>query len=314
MQRSLDPTSMNRPPHLDEILKEAKKRDWPDLESLNRWIQAQFESYNQRPQAELGGLSPVQVEQLLAGDWESHGPLQFSSSLSPADLRHASFPNNARVFLAALDAEGPVKATATNKNLPRKFIGAMVERMTWDDDYIDKVRYDNKVIDELDLYILHILRVVLQVSGLIKFRSGKFSITAAGKRLIPEERAVERYAHLFRSYFREFNITYADGIETDNPPLQHTMAVTLYRFSREKNPWRRAEGWAERLLLKEVLDQPDDYTGKNAAYAQFELRVLEPLKWFGLVECRTVPGEQPWRADREYRKSPLFDRVLEFHF
>ena len=42
----------------------------------------------------------------------------------------------------------------------------------------------------------------------------------------------------------------------------------------------------------------------------FVLRLLRPLRWFGLVECR---GEDATRRGHGmWRKTPLFDRFVEF--
>ncbi len=40
------------------------------------------------------------------------------------------------------------------------------------------------------------------------------------------------------------------------------------------------------------------------------LRLLQPLRWFGLVECR---GEDATLTDHgEWRKTPMFDRFVQF--
>ena len=42
----------------------------------------------------------------------------------------------------------------------------------------------------------------------------------------------------------------------------------------------------------------------------FVLRLLRPLRWFGLVECR---GEDATRTGHgEWRKTALFDRFVQF--
>ena len=49
---------------------------------------------------------------------------------------------------------------------------------------------------------------------------------------------------------------------------------------------------------------------KRIGAAHFVLRVLRPLRCFGLVECR---GEDATRTGHgEWRKAPLFDRFVQF--
>ena len=57
---------------------------------------------------------------------------------------------------------------------------------------------------------------------------------------------------------------------------------------------------------------PDEAVSRNqdwVAPVLFAWRVLRPLWWFGLVECREV-GED--LEDASWRKSALFDRFLRF--
>ena len=46
------------------------------------------------------------------------------------------------------------------------------------------------------------------------------------------------------------------------------------------------------------------------APALFVLRVLRPLRWFGLVESRDEDATRRGRG--KWRKTPLFDRFLAF--
>jgi hypothetical protein len=43
-----------------------------------------------------------------------------------------------------------------------------------------------------------------------------------------------------------------------------------------------------------------------------EARILRPLTWFGLLECRAETGSAPVEGHL-YRKTPLFDRFLKFN-
>ena len=67
----------------------------------------------------------------------------------------------------------------------------------------------------------------------------------------------------------------------------------------------------ETLMRLSVL--PDEAVLRNpdwVARALFVLRVLRPLRWFGLVECRGDHAGD--RGSGMWRKTPLFDRFLRF--
>ena len=66
-----------------------------------------------------------------------------------------------------------------------------------------------------------------------------------------------------------------------------------------------AGGGLRPLPDEAVLGNPD-----WVAPVLFVLRLLRPLRWFGLVECR---GEDAMRRGHGmWRKTPLFDRLVQF--
>jgi hypothetical protein len=298
---------------LDDLFREARSRTWESPDELNAWLAKKTQAYNTRPQRDLAGLSPEQAHRLFQGNWIDQGPLRLNTTLSTSDLRGARFLANARILLTTLEQDGPTKATAASKNFNRTFVRKMIDRLAWDERYLEFVLQYNKVIDEPDMYPLHVLRIVLKLGGLIKLRSGKFSITEKGRKLLPDDQIGALYVHLVTTLFRSFNLAYLDGYP-DNPALQHTLPMTLYRLRREGSTWRRPEELADRVLMDAAFDQPEDYPREMPAYGQFETRVLGPLEGFGLVEKRELQSDDWFRTKSEYRKSRLFDRAIQFAF
>ena len=292
---------------------EAGSRDWGSLEELNTWLAQKTRTYNRTPQEQLSGLSPEQAARLFADDWGGDGPLRLNEFLALSDLRDVRFLFNARVVLSTLESEGPAKATATTKSFPRKFVDSVIDRMAWDEGRLENVKEFNKVIDEQDVFPLHMQRIILKLSGLIKMRSGKLSTTQRGKGYLPEKRAGELYALLFRTYFRSFNLAYLDRLE-QNAAMQQTMAMTLYRLGRTTRSWKRPETLADEILMEEAFDQPSNYRGENMAYDQFETRILWPLEAFGLVEKREMGKPNRLLPRYEYRVGGLFNRFVRFDF
>ena len=58
------------PPGIQAIYSEMASRHFRPLEEVNAFLQRRMDEYNAAPQAELGGLSPVQMYDLLSGDWK----------------------------------------------------------------------------------------------------------------------------------------------------------------------------------------------------------------------------------------------------
>lgn len=290
---------------------EALGREPESLEELHAAVGARTDAYNRRPQDELGGLSPLQVQRLLQSDWTSpDGALTLDETLPLEALAGARQLLNARIFLAALQNAGGTRATAAG-NLNRKFVGEMVEAMKWPRGFVDELHRYNKVVNEHDASPLHTLRVLLDLAGLIKRRKGAFTITRRGEELLAEERAGALFAHLFRVQFREMNLAYLDRAPEAHG-FQQTIAFSLYSFGRVGGEWSKPEGLAPRVILSAVRAEipPDEYVDRAALI--LETRLLRPLERFGLAETREVPGRHPRVPDHEYRKTPLFDRFLRF--
>ncbi len=100
---------------------------------------------------------------------------------------------NARQFLSMMGESG-IPTTAKG-NLSRAFVLAMNERMRFS-------AYDG------DIWPLHVLRVVLTVGGVIRKYRGRFLVTKRGAKLAADERTGALQAHLVRTFFGTFNLSY----------------------------------------------------------------------------------------------------------
>lgn len=279
-------------------------------------------AHNTRPQAELCGLSPEEVQRLIMADWGTPGGVvETNAELSLEDLSGTRYLANARVFLAALEEEGGTRATQAG-NLNRAFVERMLEEGRFRNEIFPIVMEYRKVVNEGDVLPLHELRVVLVQAGLAKKRTGTFSLTARGAELLAEEAAGALYERLFLTYFRRFNLAYLDGYP-EAPEFQHALAVTLHRFG-EIGDWLSPKRVVSEAVLPVVRRSvPLDADRYDSLPGLVRRRLLDPLVDFGLAEARTAErpeevAEFPeWAANfpselRMYRKSALFDRFLTF--
>lgn len=65
---------------IGEILGDAQLGSFRTMAEAQREIEARIRDYNARPQADLGGLSPRQMTELLAGDWSTTGAFRLKRS------------------------------------------------------------------------------------------------------------------------------------------------------------------------------------------------------------------------------------------
>lgn len=307
-------SSRGLPPGLrDEVERLIARRDFADLDALNAELAALSHAYNRKPQAELDGLSPWQVARLIYGGWDSpDNAIALNRGIPFPELKESRFLKNTRVLLNALQQSDGTKATSAG-NLNRKFIGEMLDLMEWPAGYLKELRQYNKVVNEEDVWSLHINRVVAQQAGLIRKTRGAFLLTKKGGELCGESCAGELFALLFHAYFRKFNLAHLDRVP-ECPGIQQTIGYSLYVLHQRAGEWQVIEALAPRLYLPAVSRQiPVSPYGLEFDVFLARTRIIEPLENFGLIQCQYSKEKPVFHPEiTRVRKSPLYDQFLRF--
>jgi hypothetical protein len=252
------------------------------------------------------------LKSLYDANWEDPCcTIRIGNGIRAEELAGAEIFHNARIFLHALLEEGGAPVTATG-NLTRAFVGRMFDRLRLDSKYREITRSVCKVINEQDLWVLHEVRLLAEYGKLLARRNQRFTITKLGRELLSDERAGEFFRRLFLTYFRKLDLCYVVNVR-EQPAIQATLAITLWRLEQVAENWRPVKGLAAQVLPPRVLaqivagqqsefDTPDFFV---SAY------VLGPLRDFGLLERER---ESEWRLGEEdsVRVTPLFRRFIRF--
>ena len=135
------------------------------------------------------------------------------------------------------------------------------------------------------------------MDSLLIRKHGRLRVGGTGRR-------VQR--NFFRNCFWQVSLDLFGEPECGSWP-QSQIGLALWSLSTTGDRWQNTET----LMRLSVL--PDEAVLRNpdwVATVLFVLRLLRPLRWFGLVECR---GEDATRTGHgEWRRSPLFDRFVQF--
>jgi hypothetical protein len=250
---------------------------------------------------------------LLVADWESPtGPMAFSPNLALIDLADATFFQNTRLLLAALAAKQGTPATATG-NLTRAFVGSLFDRVILSAANRDSIRHVCKVVNEHDVWPLHLARVVAECARLVARRNKRFQLTRAGKELLPDDQAGALYRRLFLAYFRKFDLHY-DFHLRDVPGIQQTLAVILWRLDSVAGDWTPVCGLASQILLPGVFKEL--HAAMVSPYDKEEWilggYVLEPLFDIGLLERKRRSEWTLVTKDDEIRTTALWRKFIHF--
>jgi hypothetical protein len=186
----------------------------------------------------------------------------------------------------------------------------MLDRMTWPDGYLEHLHAVHKVINEQDVFPLHIIRIILDLSGLLVLKNGVFSASNKGKQLLREDRAGVLYHALFKAHFQLMNLDYLDRMPS-MPGFQDTIPYSLFMLSKIGAGWKRTNDLARELLLPPVKAEMEN-TGFEVHWF-LSNRLFRPLQDFGLLEHRDLLDQQKRPGLDLVRKTTLFDSFVSFH-
>ena len=214
---------------------------------------------------------------------------------------------NARLLLSELRDCGGVKLTERGF-LNRKFVMQVGGKLEWPDLDWRGICSISKAVREEEVTPLWFLHGVLKLSGLAYVRRGVLNVGKRSSELMAPKRAGTLQATLFRTAWCDFNLA---GLSRSHlaERLRRQANLALFMIGR------LADGWieSERLLRAAVVPDEEIMAAMELmpCYA-FEGCILRPLRWFGLIEMRSLPTEIEWKSRREVRKTSLYDRFLAF--
>ena len=199
-------------------------------------------------------------------------------------------------------------------NLNRSFVKLVFDRLLMPDDHRRFILKWNKVINEQDVWALHLTRAVCQSGGLVHRRKNKFLVPKKHHTLLSDEKVGELYTLLFKAYFTEYNCAYGDRM----PALvcvQHTFPYIVYRLGEIAKKYQTIEELEREILLPAVRKEVT--AAISSSYLKMEWilcrRILEPLEEFGLLECKRR-HHKGYSEIEAVRKTDLYDRFIRYEW
>ena len=149
----------------------------------------------------------------------------------------------------------------------------------------------------------------MQGTKLVRVKRDKLVLTHLGKAMLVPERYGALQALLFHIALWHLNIGYFDRNPIESWPQTHT-GIVLWSLSAAANDWLARETLTRLCTVPVPGVVASDWDLGSFA---MDSRILKPLLWFGLLECRTEKAVSRATDRRFYRKTPLFDRFLKFN-
>jgi len=252
---------------------------------------------------------------LVAADWQSDlSPIRFKEDILLGEFSGARLFTNARLFLSAVANRESTQATQTG-SLQRAVVSDMLRVLEWPRAYMEPIRNHFRVINELDVWPLHIIRITCEMAGLLIRRRSRFLATRKARELLADDKAGALYRRLFIACFRRVNLDYYSRFANEFPGIQQSFAVILWRLRDLAEDWVSAAGIIPRILLPSVLSEV-----KNGCVRRDNIpyivsgHVYIPLTWFGLLEHNSEEPRFAVLGKCSIRKTALFDKFIEIEF
>ncbi|MCY4559355.1 MAG: hypothetical protein OXF79_23845, partial [Chloroflexi bacterium] len=233
--------------------------------------------------------------------------LRLAADLPDEAFAESAFVRNALIALRCIKDEFLPRLTMKG-HFGRDMVAAMREAMTWPGMEATEQYRAGKALREGDVWELHLLHRLMDLAGLIEGEAVLCRLTPLGREMLEPERRGPLQALLFRHLYwhanlSQFVVTFPRGLPGRWP--QDDIGVILWGLSNVAGEW---QGVDTLRTLTAVRDDSVAGLHWNAEDTMFAGRVLQPLRWFGLLEYHGPPE----RAEVGWRKSALFDRFLSF--
>jgi len=317
--------------HLDEEEKERfLERFFADIEGEDFWEDELYDlgdgetigpfddfEYYLNPYDPDEEPSSERIKEMLECDWlQPDSPVYLKRDLPLEEVEQSFFFYNARQFLVLLNEEGPFKLTRVGY-MKRKVIRRLLDEMRWPDDYIETIRkYKNGKLDEPDVWLLHGIRVLLDLSGMIEVDEddGEIRFNNDREELLEEENAGELYQLLFSTYFKDMNLGYL-GSTFEFPHLQYSIPFILYKLRDNAQNWVAIEELVHEILLFSVKIELN-FAENDGVTLELDLLyedLFAALERFAVLESRTTTGMSNSLHDYpdQVRITGLFKKLVQ---
>lgn len=264
-----------------------------------------------------GGPSSEKIKELLECDWlQPDSPIYLKGDLPKEEVEQSFFFYDARRFLMILNAEETFQLTRMG-SMKRKVVRKLLEEMRWPENYIENIRtYKDGKLDETDVWLLHGIRELLTLSGLVVEEDGDSIIRFNEdlEYLLEDEHAGELYRRLFSTYFKEMNLGYL-GSTFEFSHLQYSVPFILYQLREYAQDWMPIDELIHEILLFSVkLELQFGEDGgieieQNLLYDD----LFAALERFFLLESRsTSSSPDPYDAGypNQVRITGLFNKLV----
>lgn len=300
---------LKTPKQLLELVKtEFANKEIASLDEMNQKLSIIMSNLNSVAKSPFLGLSPNQMHNIL------YTPFNFQNEVfnfecdDISKLKEVPLLKHSLYLLNRLKDEGEIKATQTG-NLPRALVREMYH------EFFSRDRYARLPSTEDDILGITRVKHVLELSGLIKKRSNKFSLTKKGEGLLLENKLPELFNEIVLTFMNQWNWAFGDRY-SDLPLIQKSIVFNLHLLHKKCQNWTHDKDLGQCYLeaFPALVKEANGYFGPeeeiiNCFSTRFLSRVCLPL---GLLELKEVEGEKVYDRKEYFKVTRFFVDSFKF--
>ncbi len=247
------------------------------------------------------------MHHILHFTFEKDSPIQLQR-LSESDYQKIPILSQIRYLTDLLEKNGEIKLT--NKGfLPTKIVSDI-----YDQGFIKAEHIENgisKLYKETDSLAINLTRILIELSGLVKKRNGKLSLTKNSKKILEDNYEFLRL--MFLTFTSKFNWSYYDRY-SENLIGQLGYGFSLILLSKYGQESRLDSFYAEKYFkaFPQLLDSVKPVYGTLEMYSSncYSVRTFDRfLNFFGLVNINEQ--NKGYESKKYIEKTYLYDKLIK---
>jgi hypothetical protein len=293
-------------PMIARLVEELRRQGRYSVDDLAQALEERMQAWSPGGAEMRRHLTRQQAIRLL-NDAHLERTVRLNADLPATEFGGSIVLPNGRLLLSELTDCGGAKLTEAGF-LNRKFIMQIGAKFDWPGFDWEQLCAISKAVREVEVTPLWFLHGLLRLSGLAYVRRGVLHAGKRGRDMIDPDRSGALQTALVRTAWGNFNLPALSPSHLAER-IHVQAGLALFMIGRVADDWIDSES----LLHAAILPDEEMLAAiEMLPRFAFEGCVLRPLRWFGLIEERSVPTEVEWRPRREVRKTPLYDRFLAF--
>ena len=271
-------------------------------------IEPLFQELNLMGIPDFEGYSAFEMGLIIDDLFGDNCPVQLNP-LPEADYQQIPLLSLYKYLATCIRSEGEMKLTA------RGYLPPRVVKDVYGQGFIPEYPLESgitKLTTENDSLTVQLVRILLEMGGIIKKRNNKLSLTKQGESILQKDDH-SLFPHLFETACKKFSWAYFD-VFNDEYIGQLGFGFSLILLNNYGHEIRQEAFYAEKYFTAfptflEHQNSPEMRTSDDHTAFVYSVRTFERfLAYFNLI---TLKNEKVFWGEQEVQTTPLFTRLIK---